>query len=62
MHDRRTIEQIGGFVTVHASLPPDVLRWTVAMARREGHKDVSLVIIRALKSLKEQAKARLREP
>lgn len=51
--NKRTIEQICGYVTVHVALPPDVLKWVVAAAKRGGHKDVSLVIQRALARLKE---------
>jgi hypothetical protein len=50
-----TIEQVADFVTIHAALPPDVLKWTVATARKEGHKDVSQVICRALEFLKHRS-------
>jgi len=53
-----TIEEIGGFVTVHVALPPHILKWAVAVARREGHKDISLVIRRCLESVQRQRSPR----
>lgn len=53
-----TIEQVGGFVTVHAALPPNILKWTVRLARKEGHKDISLVIQRGLEVLRRQRSPR----
>jgi hypothetical protein len=45
---RGTIEEVGGFVTIHVALPPQILKKVVKAARQEGHRDVSLVICRAL--------------
>ena len=45
---RGSIEEVGGFVTIHVALPPKILKSVVKAAREEGHKDVSLVICRAL--------------
>jgi hypothetical protein len=60
MRGRRTIEEIGGFVTVHVALPPPILKWVVTVARREGHKDISQVIRRSLEALQRQPLPRLK--
>ncbi len=57
--DKRTLEQIGGFVVVHAALPPKLLRWAVKRARDEGHKDVSQVLRSGIDCLRERQKAGL---
>ena len=44
MKRKPTIEQVGGFVTVHAALPPKLLRWAAKRADEQGHKDLSLVV------------------
>jgi hypothetical protein len=54
-----TIEQIGGFVTIHVALPPKLLKWVVTAARKEGHRDVSLVVRRALERLTDSGSASL---
>ena len=54
-----TIEQEGGFVVVHAALPPDLLKWAVKRAKDEGHKDVSQVMQRGIDCLRERQKAGL---
>jgi hypothetical protein len=57
--DKRTIEEVGGFVVVHAALPPDLLKWAVKRAKDEGHKDVSQVMQRGIDCLRERQKAGL---
>lgn len=42
--DKRTIEEIGSFVTVHAALPPKLLKWAAKRADEQGHKDLSRVV------------------
>lgn len=51
-----TIEQEGGFVVVHAALPPKLLKWAVKRAKDEGHKDVSQVMQRGIDCLIEKHK------
>jgi hypothetical protein len=46
---RPSIEEVSGTVTIHVALPPDVLKSVVKAAKREGHRDISLVICRAIK-------------
>jgi hypothetical protein len=55
--DKRSIEQEGGFVVVHAALPPHLLKWAVKRAKDEGHKDVSQVVQRGIDCLIEKHKA-----
>jgi hypothetical protein len=40
----QTLEDIGGFVTIHVAMPPKLMKWAVGHAREQGHKDVSQVI------------------
>lgn len=42
------IEEVAGFVTVHVALPGEILKSIVKTAKEEGHRDISLVIRRAL--------------
>jgi hypothetical protein len=46
---RPSIEEVSGTVTIHVTLPPNVLKSVVKAAKREGHRDISLVICRAIK-------------
>jgi hypothetical protein len=55
--DKRTIEQVGGFVTVHAALPPKLLKWAAKRADEQGHKDLSLVVRDGIDCLIERHKA-----
>lgn len=57
MKSKKTIEEIGGFVTIHASLPPKLLRWAAKRAREQGHKDISLVMRDGIDCLIEKKKA-----
>jgi hypothetical protein len=59
MKRKRTIQDEGGFVVVHAALPPHLLRWAVKRAKDEGHKDVSQVMQRGIDCLREKQKAGL---
>ena len=59
MKRKPTIQDIGGFVVVHAALPPDLLRWAVKRARDEGHKDVSTILRRGVDCLRARHKAGL---
>lgn len=58
MKRKPTIEQIGGFVTVHAALPPQAMKYAVKRAKREGHKDLSAVLRAGLDCLRERDKPR----
>ena len=49
-----TIEAIGGFVTVHVALPSKILKSVVKAARQEGHRDISIVIRRALERVSDK--------
>ena len=55
--DKRTLEQMGGFVTIHVALPPRLLKWVVKRAKHEGHRDVSLVVRRGVDCLMARHKA-----
>ena len=57
MKRKPTIEQIGGFVVIHAALPPKLLRWAAKRAREQGHKDISLVVRDGIDCLIEKKKA-----
>lgn len=57
MKTKKTIEQVGGFVTIHATLPPKSLRWAAKRAREQGHKDISLVVQDGIDCLIEKKKA-----
>lgn len=59
MKRKPTIEQVGGFVTVHAALPPKLLRWAAKRAKEQGHKDLSAVMRDGIDCLREKKKAGL---
>jgi hypothetical protein len=59
MKRKRTIQDEGGFVVVHAALPPHLMKWAVKRAKDEGHKDVSAVMRRGIDCLMEKQKAGL---
>lgn len=44
MKRKPSLEQVGGFVTVHAALPPKLLKWAAKRADEQGHKDLSRVV------------------
>jgi hypothetical protein len=49
--NKQTIEQIGGFVTVHVALPPHLLNWVIKRAKHEGHTDLSAIVRQAVDGL-----------
>jgi hypothetical protein len=57
--DKRNLEQVGGFVTVHVALPPPLMKWAVKRAKDEGHKDLSAILRRGIDCLREKQKAGL---
>ena len=59
MKSRLTIQDEGGFVTVHAALPPSLMKWAVKRAKDEGHKDLSAILRRGIDCLREKQKAGL---
>lgn len=56
MKRKPTIAQIGGFVVVHAALPPKAMKWAVKRAKNEGHKDLSAVLCAGIDCLRERDK------
>lgn len=58
MKRKPTIEQVGGFVVVHAALPPTAMKYAVKRAKAEGHKDLSAVLHAGIDCLRERDKPR----
>jgi hypothetical protein len=54
MKRKPTIEQVGGFVVVHAALPPGAMKYAVKRAKSEGHKDLSAVLRAGIDCLRER--------
>lgn len=53
----KSIQDIGGFVTVHVALPPELLNWVIKRAKHEGHTDLSAIMRQAVDGLMAKHKA-----
>jgi hypothetical protein len=56
MKRKPTIEQIGGFVTIHVAMPPKAMKEAVKLAKAEGHKDLSAVMLAGIDCLRRQGR------
>jgi hypothetical protein len=56
MKRKPAIAEVGGFVVVHAALPPKVMKWAVKRAKVEGHKDLSAVLCAGIDCLRDRGK------
>lgn len=44
MKRKPTIEQVGGFVTIHVAMPPKAMKHAVKLAKAKGRQDLSAVM------------------
>jgi hypothetical protein len=56
MKRKPSIAQVGGFVVVHAALPPGAMKYAVKRAKDEGHKDLSAVLCAGIDCLRKREK------
>jgi hypothetical protein len=56
MKRKPSIQDVGGFVVVHAALPPKAMKWAVKKAKVEGHKDLSAVLCAGIDCLRQRDK------
>ena len=59
MKRKPSLQDVGGFVTIHVAMPPKAMKHAVKLAKAKGHKDLSAVMVAGIDCLRERKKAGL---